>query len=213
MSTTEWFRRLGDVPGVDYRPLVTVDRTRISGHDAHPEVRTYGEQRSYLDWGSRELRNGDEEDLSAPVCEHVNSALDSEAASTSRLIRRLSEGFELPGEPSDYHWMLGKAVERLWNRRAEPESLAAVESLGLAHVQLALACPGLVLFSGGQTEGGERYKRPDAFPTLIRLYTAEGFLRAALQVAEREAAQFPVGGDDVADIRSRLDTVAAEGGS
>lgn len=213
MSTTEWFRRLGDVPGVGYRALVAVDRTRIPGHDARPKVHTYGEQQSYLDWGSRELRTGDLRSLWAPVREHVKGALDNEATSTSRLVRRLSEGFELPGEPRDYHWILGTAVDRLWKRRAEPESLAAVEALASVHVQLALACPGLVLFSGDQTGGGERYKRPDAFPTLIRLYTAEGFLRAGLQVAEREAEQFPVSGDDVADIRSRLDAVAAESGS
>lgn len=213
MSTAEWFRRLGDVPGVEYRPLVAVDRTRLPGHDACPEVRTYGDQQFYLDWGSREMRTGDLESLWAPVREHLKGVLDDETTSTSRLVKRLSEGFELPGEPTDYHWKLGSAVETLWKRRAEPDALAAVEPLALAHVQLTLAFPALALYSGEATGGEERYKRPDAFPTLIRLYTAEGFLREALQVAQREAQRFPVDGDDLADIRARLAAVAAESGS
>ena len=44
--------------------------------------------------------------LEAYLREHVKGVLDNERTGTSRLLRRLSEGLELPGEPLDYHWVL-----------------------------------------------------------------------------------------------------------
>ena len=197
MSTNVWFQRLGDVPGVDYRAPVAVDRTRIPGHDARPEVRAWkgihGERQSSLDWGWREVGEGAEE-MFAPAREHVRSGVYDERTTTPQLLRRLSEGFELPGEPLDYHWMLTPALPNLWKRRAEPAALVALETFAMAHVQLAVSFPreSWVLMASEEA-GGERYHRLVAFPTLIRLYTAEGFLRAALEVAELERQHFPVG--------------------
>jgi hypothetical protein len=205
----EWFRRLGDMPGVDYAPTVPVDRAGIPGHDVQPEVRPYrnirGEEDMLVswDWGTSDW---------APVRQHLERV--NETTPTPQVLKRLSEALELPGEPRDYHWVLGSALERLWARRAtEPEVLVTVESLAWVHVRLALAFPRecWILFRP-LDESTDRYRRPAGFETLLRLYRTEGFLRIAFQVAELEARHFPVAGDELADLRSQMELVGAESG-
>lgn len=213
--SSKWFPRLGDVPGIDYISPLSLDRTRLRGHDVQGEVRPHtnihGEPDAYVVWNDLdtdwESRNG-----WAPVREHLERALDNPATPTKRLLQRLWEGLELPGEPVDYHWVLGAVLERLWSRRlAEPEVLTTVETLAWVHIRLTIAFPRecLVLVRPLE-ESGERYNRVQAFQTLIRLYVAEGFLQAALEVAELEHQHFPVKEDDLADVRSRLAGVGAE---
>ena len=199
--SAEWFPRLGDVPGVEYRSPLAVDRTRIPGHDVQPEVHAYtniyGEPDTVLHWG---WGNSDW----APVRQHMERIFGDEGTSTERLLRRLWEALELPGEPVDYHWVLRPALERLWSRRlAEPDVLARVESLAWVDIRLVLAFPReCYVLVRPMDESGERYNRLAAFQTLIRLYVGEGFLRTALEVAELERHHFPVEGGDLADIRS-----------
>jgi hypothetical protein len=203
----EWFARLGDAPGVDYSPPVTVKRARIPGHHVQPEVRSYttdGELHTYMHWGW-----GDSD--WAPVRQHTESIFREERPSTERLLQRLSEALELPGEPVDYHWTLRPALERLWSRRlAEPGALATYESLAWVDIRLLLAFPRECYILARPEAGGERYLRPTSFQTLIRLYVTEGFLRTAREVAELERQHFPVEETDLDDIGSRLQAVTAE---
>ena len=49
----EWFRRFGDIPGLDYSGSPTLDRTKLAGHDAVPEVVTFEidrKNRQSLSW-------------------------------------------------------------------------------------------------------------------------------------------------------------------
>ena len=207
----DWFRRLGDMPGVDYAPLAPVDRARIPGHDARPELRRYrnihGEPDTLVswNWGSSSW---------PPVRQHLERVFNDETTPTPRFLQRLWEALELPAEPRDYHWVLGPALERLWSRRAaEPEVLGIVEALAWVHVRLALAFPRecWILFRPPD-ESTDRYLRPAGLKTLIHLYRTEGFLRSAFEVADLEARHFPVQDDDLADLRSRMEAVRAESG-
>jgi hypothetical protein len=49
----EWFRRLGDIPGVVYAGSPMVDRTKLRGHEMVPKVISYeieGKRREGLSW-------------------------------------------------------------------------------------------------------------------------------------------------------------------
>jgi hypothetical protein len=58
-------------------------------------------------------------------------------------------------------------------------------------------------------EGERHYRGANAFGTLINLYSAEGFLRDALHVAELEQ-RFGVGEQRLEDLKARLETIRSE---
>jgi hypothetical protein len=222
--SAEWYPRLGDVPGVDYRPPLKVERTSITGHDFQPEVGGYtdaeGQKHSYLSWGWKEvpLRPGADpdtdwasEELAAPVVEHLRDAVEYDPAPSPQLLARLREALELPGAPEDYARAIRQTQQHLWPRRlAEPEVLPTIEFLAWLHVRLAIAHPAGAGILIQLSEGGERYCRPSGFETLIRLYRTEGYLKDALAVAELERQHFPAEETDLMDIRSRLELVGSE---
>jgi hypothetical protein len=231
----EWFRRLGDVPGLDYGPPVVVDREALPRHDAEPDNRDGISIGGYLSWGTvwepvrpEEREPDDDEDggavwsrdLEAPVTEYLREYLDHDAEhglarvraerplATPDLLRRLWEGLELPGRPYDYHVAIERVREMLFARRLdEAEVMETVESLAWLDVRLVLACPHAVLVQ--TDEGDEHFYGMSAFDALIRLYQTEGFMREALEVAEL-AERFPAPAKRVSDLRARLETIRSE---
>jgi hypothetical protein len=98
------------------------------------------------------------------------------------VLQRVAESLELPGQPSDYHFLIQGCALALWNRRrAEPEVLQEVERLCWLDIQLVQARPDAVTH-----EYSEEWKffAIAAFATLIELYQREGFLHEALEVAQ-----------------------------
>jgi len=61
---------------------------------------------------------------------------------SDELVRWVWESVELPGEPSDYHFLLQGAVEQLWGRRrTNPSGLHFVETFGYLDLALIEAAP------------------------------------------------------------------------
>jgi hypothetical protein len=226
-----WFRRLGDVPGLDYSPPVVVDRNALPRHDATPENRDDLPASGYLSWGTvwepippEEREEDDDEDaewtrdLGAPVTDHLRAYVPDDSGvhrlvrpdgpATPRLLQRLWEGLELPGRPYDYHAAIEHVREMLYPRRLdEPVVLEAVESLAWLDIRLVLACPYAVLVE--TAEGDEHFYGMSAFGGLIRIYRTEGFMREALEVAEL-AERFPSPPKRLADLQARLETMRGE---
>ena len=173
MAEPTWFKRLGDVPGVEY---ATPSGTRpLKAAAAVPHVAYTSEL------GTQSVRwtlpSGEEGD--SPVRERTYS-VDFGEFDTAKVLRHLAGTLELPGEPVDYHFALQGAISTLWGRRrAEPDVFAEVERLGLLDVGLIEACP--VAAEVGY--GREGYLRILAFGHLVTIYEREGAWADALRIA------------------------------
>lgn len=177
----DWYPRFGDIPGVVYATPPTVNRKGLRRHDAVPEVSAYeldGKRQETLWWPTRDGGSS-----ASPAHEHAFA--DTSKSASPALLKRCWEGLELPGEPSDYHFLIQGCANALWaRRRDEPELLEEVERLCWLDINLIEAVPAAV-----QSEYGDarEYYRVMAFSTLVKLCEAEGALREALDVAERAA--------------------------
>ncbi|HZO51335.1 MAG TPA: hypothetical protein VFB63_01395 [Bryobacteraceae bacterium] len=195
-----WYRRLADVPGVGYAPAVGVNRKKLKGNDLVPEVRAFsldGKKHESLSWAGGGSQS--------PAKEHT--AASPRETSVAAALKHLAEVLELPGEPADYHFALQGCVESLHRqRRDDPAVYAEIERLCWLNIRLLEACPSAVEFENG---GETRYFRILAFAYLVGLYSQEGFLKEALEVAER-GARFKQEGLGAEELHLRLARVVAE---
>ncbi len=93
------------------------------------------------------------------------------------------EGLELPGVPSDYHFMIQSTVGELWKRRREePAGISDVERLCWLDLDLIDARPDCVTY---ENDEGSSFYAIAGFGMLINLFEREGALHEALEVAQR----------------------------
>jgi hypothetical protein len=212
--TVQWFKRMGDIPGIAYDPPVAVDRSKLQGHDAVARVARYefdGDINESLRWGADDAPDEDFGAGASPAHAVAFGGLDAEME-TSALLKRLWEGLELPGQPSDYHFAVQGVAQNLTSRRArEPEVLEWVEYLCLLDVRLVQACPDAITNTFGGDEAARRFYSVPTFQSLIDLYTREGFLADALNVA-RIAKRFEQERAPVAELEERIAALRAEDG-
>lgn len=177
----DWFRGFGDIPGVEFEGSPGVDRRQLPGHDAAPELHVFeleGRRRESLWWPAPGGGGS-----ASPV--HHRAFGDSRDLPTSRLLKNVYEGLELPGEPSDYHFLIQGCANELWGRRRqEPEVLEKVERLCWLDIRLIEARLDAV---SDEFSDEPRFYQVLAFAILINMYEREGFLHEALDVAERAA--------------------------
>jgi hypothetical protein len=175
----EWFQRFGDIPGVSYSTPAGIDRRRLPGADARPQVHTYDGER-HLSWPGAE-GSGIISTSASPAHERAFGT-DLAGMSTAAALQHLGETLELPGEPTDYHFAIQSVLEALWKRRrTEPAVLGTVERLAWLDLSLAQARPDAV---STDIQGERKFYAELAFQYLITLYEREGALREALEVAE-----------------------------
>ena len=183
----KWFRRFAEIPGVDYPGSQGVKRSRLKWHDAVP--RSVG---GFLSWPSGSS--------ASPAHEQ---AFKQDDKSIAEALNRVSEALELPGEPVDYHFAIQGVAEFIRkHHREDPSALSEMERLAWLDLRLVEACPECVSFDG-------RYVRILAFAILVDLYTEEGFIREALEVAER-AQRFQAVEIDIDDLRQRIARIESE---
>lgn len=201
---TEWYRRMGDIRGLESYSSPGVDRSKLRGHDKTPEVHVFefeGERRETLWWPTEDGGTS-----GSPANEHLRDQ--DEERTASDVMKRLAEALELPGQPADYHFAIQSAASVLHDRRrAEPGVLLNVEQLCWLDIQLVEACPRAVSY---ESADGETYYSITAFYTLISMYKREGFIREALAVVERAkpfGRQVP---GEREDLETRLTAIEAE---
>jgi hypothetical protein len=122
------------------------------------------------------------------------------------------EALELPGETTDYHFIIQGCVEELWKRHRrhqDPSLLEHIEHLCWLDIRLVEAQPDAIAFDHN---GAQRYFRVLAFEHLICLYEREGFLHDAFEVAQR-AAKFSPEATYSEQLRQRLNRLEAEDAS
>ena len=211
----KWFRRANDISGFEYEAPGRVDRTRLKGHDAVPELQRYesfdGKRVESLSW-SYDDGQGSVSTSASPAHGAAFGELDEELDSAA-LLQRLWEALELPGEPSDYHFAIQGVAGHLWRRRRkEPQLFAWVEWLSWLDIRLVRAWPDAVRDEYANTDPDRRefYSVP-AFHTLFQLYIREGFLAEARDVAKL-GSSFGQGEADVEAAEQRLATLGAEDG-
>ena len=126
----------------------------------------------------------------------------------SWLFKRIQETLELPAPPATTSFAIAGFAESFYSRRyREPEWLATVEWLCWLDVQLIEARSDAFLDTRG--EQPDNYFRFPVFSRLITMYSAEGYLREALEVVER-AERFGQGGDHREKLLVRIANVEAE---
>jgi hypothetical protein len=179
----EWFRRFGEIPGVAYTAPEQIDPLSLAGHDDVPEVRTSrfgGTPNETLVWPAGDGRRGG----SASPAHHraFSTISDPRNVPPAAVLRNLHEGLELPGEPSDYHFLIQGVADELWTRgRDEPDLLGEAERLFWLDISLVQARPDAASFV---IDGQRRFNSITGFWRLIQLYEEKGDLSDALQVAE-----------------------------
>ena len=212
----DWFKRMGDIPGLEYEPPVAIDRTKLAWHDAVPELMRFdfdGKVNESLWW--EYVEDGEKVSTSASPAHARASASDDRTRTASVVLGQLWEVLELPGEAADYHFAIQGAVGELWRqRRSEPDSLEWYEYLCLLDLRLVQAAPDTVRdqYADARPERGPEYYVVSAFANLIGLYTREGFLDEALEIA-RVADRFGQGSQAIADLQNRMAALQAEDGS
>ena len=152
---------------------------------------------------------GDEEgETSATPAQQYRDGDFGEAKSLADVLHQLGEALELPGNPSDYHFLIAAAQERLWKFRfREPGALAEIERLCLLDVELVRVQPGII----APYRDGEPVAHMAVFESLYRLYSKEGFLaelRDTQQLAVEEFHQRS--GPRLDEVRERLAVLEAE---
>ncbi len=211
-----WFRRFGDLPGLDYETPPTVEPRGLPGYGTTPrQTRTQlfdGREFDRLVWGGEEEDEYGFSETSgrSPAQAHSWSE-DREELASADLLHGLWETLELPGEPSDYHFALQSVAGLLWRRRREePENVRWVEQIYLLDLQLIEASPEAIRNEfAGEVDTDMPFYSAAAFTSLSGIYEREGFLAEALRVLE-SGARFNQVEDRVKALRERIDVLRAE---
>jgi len=178
VNDTGWYPRLGAITVLSLGPS-TIDRTTLPGHDARPDITRY--QLSEGSLVSLEWPTAGGSSSASPAAEH--SAGVQESQSTDAVVRQIYEALELPGTPSDYHFVLLRGYEVLWRRRrTEPVVLPELERLCLLDMALLEARPHM-FDHFGSSEGFAPSSH--AATHLIDLYERDGAFDDALEIAKR----------------------------
>jgi hypothetical protein len=192
---SEWFRRFGDIPGVEYSAPPGIVRSKLTGANAKPSVERFGEG-SGLWWG-----DGSQSPAAArswsPELERMEPA---------KARRYLAETLELPGEAVDYHFAIQHVVEQFWKQRRDNPSLRTdIEELSWLDLRFLVAHPDVARIEHGDSDA---YFQIRGIGYLMTMYEQEGAWRDALDVADlaaRTFGQMEERRDELAEIVAALD--------
>jgi hypothetical protein len=178
----QWFRRLAEVPGIEYECSPNIDRSLLPEHDAIPEIRTYessldGKIHDSISWKTTEGSTS-----ASPAHRWQGWGQKPEPRLNENLpqaiLRQLQETLELPGILSDYHHALQSCHELLWqHRRKDIWIIAEIECLCLLDIQLVEVQNSISL----ERDSGFSL----AWGRLIQLYEREGNILEASAIAQR----------------------------
>jgi hypothetical protein len=186
-----WFDRMGDIPGIQFRGSPGIERSRLPEANMRPSTE-YG----YLQWPT----SGG---MTSASPAHRHAFVDMGSMNPDALVHWVWEGLEVPGLPSDYHFLLQGAVDRLWAARASyPVGLQHVETFAYVDLALLEAVPQIALVDSARPAQG--FLRISSLSIVLTLLEQEGAVREALALSRR-AQRF--GGD--AFLRDDLETKVA----
>lgn len=207
MRSTAWYPRLGDIPGITYVTPPGIDRSSLPRHDARPKVERFKD----LDGNTIESLWWDEPGGGGTSQSPASSRADRGRTDLSgpKALERLREVFELPGEPSDYHFAILHALDLIWSDSdRNPQGLTSIEELVRLDIDLCRAAPD----AASRIEDGTRgwYQIP-GIGRLVRMYEREGAWHEALELAQLAATEFDQLHDEVEKLTERVAALEAEG--
>lgn len=168
-----WLPRLADDPRIQYAPPLVVDRRRLPGHGTQPRAGrlVLDDQEPFLEWPGQ-----DGWERSSPA-DRWGCITEGREEDPTRIFTRLVEALELPGTPSDYHFLVQGGAESLWqHRRQHPWVLPVVEQFAWVSVRLAFTYRDTLRLN-------DTMPLPVlAFGRLVGLYAREGWVREAAHV-------------------------------
>jgi hypothetical protein len=182
----QWFRRLAEVPGIEYECNPNIDRSLLPEHDAIPEVGTYtfdGKIHDSISWKTTEGSTSASPAHRWQGWGHIPEPRLNEVL-TQAILRQCQETLELPGILSDYHHALQSCHELLWkHRRQDTWIITEIERLCLLDIQL------------DEVQNSISSERNRGFNLswgrLIQLYENEGNLYEAFALARRVDTLYP----------------------
>jgi hypothetical protein len=210
-SSPKWYRRLADVPGLDFSGGPGVDRARLWWASLTPEIhaplRDFPNQRpeDRLWW----TYPGGHSTTESPADRHWGSGPDDRhREEPAQLERRLYEAIELPGTISDYHFIVMAATSSMeLLARDDPALLTQVEEFCLLDLRITGDHP--ELFTWTDKEGDTRHLRVTTCDILARLYRQEAAVAEWLEV-EEQAARLSQGDPDA--VRRLIAELEADAG-
>ncbi len=180
MDSTVWYKRLAEVPGLDFGGSPGVDRRRLRGHDARPTVVKLSlsdPDREILTWPQAAWTSS-----WSPAQEHFAGG-DATMLDVTALVRRTWEAIELPGDVFAYHLGLQTTVTTLWAKhRQDLDALAHLEVF--ARLDLGLLAAQQSEFLIDRAQSPNRYADVSTFAPLLTILEREGAWREALEFAE-----------------------------
>lgn len=191
---TRWYARMADIAGLSFEGSPGVDRAKLQGANMRPRT-SYGS----LSWPTLAGYTS-----RTPAGDRAHT--DLAGMSCAEIVAHTWEGLELPGEPSDYHFILQHAVVALWRRRQQdPKSLIDLETFARLDLQLAEADPRAVSLGGDLARSGWM----ESVARLIAVLEREGALDEALDIAQR-ATRFGQQKEKATDLRIKVAALDAE---
>jgi hypothetical protein len=196
----KWFRRLADVPQINYPGSPGVIRTNLPGHNTVPEIDRYGYD--HLMWPM-----GEDGSTSASPANQWKPLLRTGEAKADFILRQMYEKLELPGTLSDYHFAIQNGHDELQKQiRQAPWVLNEIERLCWLDIRLIEHYPETITW---EHEGKKQFFGVSAFHRLIDLYLNEGYVTEAMSVAGI-AERFDQRGHVIERLRERTVILEAE---
>ncbi|MBS1676689.1 MAG: hypothetical protein JST08_04800 [Actinobacteria bacterium] len=154
------------------------------------------------------IGSDEEGETSATPAQQYRDGDFGEAKTVDEVLQQLGEALELPGNPSDYHFLIAAAQERLWKFRfREPKALAEIERLCFLDIELVRARPGII----APYREGEPTLHMAVFESLNRLYSKEGYLTELQEVQRMAVEEFGQRkGPRLDEVQERLVVLEAE---
>ncbi|MBP2351733.1 hypothetical protein JOF29_002816 [Kribbella aluminosa] len=167
-----WFGRMADIPGIRFHGSPGIERSRLPEANLKPSTE-YGS----LHWP---ISGG----MTSASPAQQRSSVDMGSMDPGALVHWVWEGLEVPGQPSDYHFLLQGAVTRLWAARASyPVGLQHVEIFGYTDLALIEAVPQIALVDIARPSQG--FLRISSLAILLTLLEQEGAVREAHALSRR----------------------------
>ncbi len=192
----QWFPRFGDIPEIEYRCPVEIDTTTLPQHATHPGRNGF--------WPVTDVPGSST--TASPARQRFNQ-LAQQSPDPNASQYRAAEALELPGYLTDYALILSRAIAELWVLRARagwiPEALERWCRLGFRLAAIYQENPSAfaeTLFDSPGVVGAS---------TLIELYSREGYLLEAIEIAEH-AASLGYQAPELDSLKMRLDNIRHE---
>ena len=177
-KATTWYKRLADIPSIGY-PGDESLRKKLPNANVTPRVERFdlGDRpHEALVWKTRDGTSS-----ASPVHEVAFGSHGDESPEETR--ERVLKALELPGTPSDYHFLIQSAHEQLWGQRRErSDQYPMIEWLCQLNVRLLEIHPE-TLWIGD--DAGSGFIRALAFDRLVSMYATEGFETEMIETATR----------------------------